>query len=171
MLGRRDAALAAFKAARSEPDRERARLAYVAAHNDYMSLPEETFSWRSGGQAKSAVLERITIEEQLSAARARALALATERRARQEAGDAQGVADAVRRSREELGTIRQLRTQLVNLTSREAKPGRRTSDASVPLTPAEIRNAPRAPELDPSDARQGAGRVGRRSRPRSGPCW
>ena len=143
----------------SEPDRERARLAYVAAHNDYMSLPEETFSWRSGGQAKSAVLERIALEEQLSAARARALALATERRARQQAGDPQGVADAVRRSREELATIRQLRTQLVQLTSREAKlVGGRLDRRDVPLTPAEIRNAPRAAALDPSDAGQ-AGRV------------
>ncbi|MBL8926012.1 MAG: hypothetical protein JNM77_07210, partial [Pseudonocardia sp.] len=158
VLGRRDAALAAFKAARSEADRERARLAYAAAHNDYMSLPEETFSWRSGGQAKSAVIERITLEEQLSAARARALALATERRARQQAGDQRGVADAVRQSQEELRTVTQLRAQLVQLTSREAKlVGGRLDRRGVPLTPAEIRNAPRAAALDPSDAGRPAG--------------
>jgi hypothetical protein len=143
VLGRRDAALAALKAARSESDRERARLAYVAAHNDYMSRPEETFSWRSGGQAKSAVLERITLEEQLSAARARALALATERRTRQQTGDPRGVAvlsDGPRGTRHHPAAAE----PVVQLTSREAS-YRRTSDRrDVPLTPAEIRNAARA---------------------------
>ena len=141
-----------------------------------MSLPEETFSWRSGGQAKSAVLERITLEEQLSGARARARGLAAERRARQQAGDPRGVADAVRRSREELGTIRQLQTQLAQPTSREAKlVGGRLDRRDVPLTPAEIeertacggtrsqrRRAAGRSQVPPSDGKPP---------PRSGPCW
>jgi hypothetical protein len=178
VLARREAAQAALEGARSDHTKavdaatkaphdanaqrkvqetatayERAQQAYIPAHNAYMSLPEETFSWRSGGQAKSAVIERIALEEQLSAARTRALTLAADRRARQRAGDQRGVTAAVRQSREELATIRQLRAQLVQLTSREAKlVGGRLDRRDVPLTPAEIRNAPRAPDLDPSDA-------------------
>ena len=66
---------------------ERAQQAYIPAHNAYMSLPEGDVlvaEWRPGEELRSS--SRIALEEQLSAARTRALTLAADRRARQRAG-------------------------------------------------------------------------------------
>ncbi len=116
------ATVAAARAAHQQAQREA-----VAAHNAYLALPEETYSWRAGSAVKSAVGERIALQERLDQARARAFA--GSQAAEQEAA--------------------QLRAQIEALTSREAKlVGGRREMREVPLTEAEIINAPKAPVPD-----------------------
>ncbi len=127
----------------------RAEQAYIEPHNAYLSLTEESASWRVGAAARTAVRERLELEAQVKQARddateagsrrAEALAKKDSRTARAEMLNASA---ALRRAVK-------LQTTINNLTSDEVRlvEGRRIV-REIPLTKAQITNAPKPPVLD-----------------------
>ena len=138
---------------KAQADLKTADRELTAAHNAYISLPEETFSWRGGSAARAAVLERIAVQERLHTKWREATAAAAEHLARLKQGDLSGAAAASRRSREAQVEAAAARRQLAALTNTEPQmvAGRREI-RGLPLTQSEIANAPKAPPADPAQA-------------------
>lgn len=139
----------------SEVEAHRTHRDMVAAHNAYMALPEETFSWRAGSAVKQAVMERGPLEERLKEARDKASAAAKEQRALRAGGDPKGAGEALRRSQEAEQVVRQTRAEMDALTKTDPKLSEQRQKREVPLSKAEIANAPQAPREDEADRQLG----------------
>jgi hypothetical protein len=120
----------------------------TAAHNAYIALPEETFSWRQGSAVGTAVREQLTLEADLANARRRASEADAERLRRLKAGDIKGATDAMRTTREAKELAAQIEARVADLTRSDAGPTGARSEREQPLTELEVQHAPRAPRRD-----------------------
>jgi hypothetical protein len=119
------------------------------AHNDYMGLPEEGYSWRAGSAVRAAMTERLELETDLANTQRRADDAAADELRWRKRGGVVKAAEARRRHREE----RELATQISRRLSALTATGPRTVGnqkvlRDVPLSEAEIEHAPRAPHKD-----------------------
>jgi hypothetical protein len=125
----------------------RAYREHVAAHNEYVALPEETESWRMGSSVKAAVLERLALQSRLTDLRQQQKRATVEQRRRRQAGDRKGAAEALAKSREAQSEIRKTQAEIDALVSKEPKlVGGRIAKQNQPLTPSEIARAAPEPE-------------------------
>ena len=119
----------------------------VAAHNEYVALPEETESWRMGGAVKAAVLERLALHSRLTDLRQQQKQANVEQRTKRQAGDRKGAAAALAKSREAKSEIRKTQAEIDGLVSKEPKlVGGRIAKQDQPLTSDEIARAAPQPE-------------------------
>ena len=123
----------------------------VAAHNEYVALPEETESWRMGSSVKAAVLERLALQSRLTDLRQQQKRATAEQRRKRQAGDRKGAAEALAKSREAKSEIGKTQAEIDALVSKEPKlVGGRIAKQDQPLTAHEIARA--APEPDSKGA-------------------
>lgn len=133
----------------------------IAAHNAYVALPEETFSHRTGGAAKNAVLERLALDSRRNDARREAAAAAANHQYRRRRGDVKGAAEAMKRSQAADRRARDTQTELDGLVSTEpALVGGNVDRRGMPLSAAEIKGAPKAPAKGYAEPGELARRVG-----------
>ena len=119
----------------------------MAAHNEYVALPEETESWRMGSAVKAAVLERLALHSRLTDLRQQQKQATVEQRTKRQGGDRKGAAAALAKSREAQSEIRKTQAEIDALVSKEPKlVGGRIAKQDQPLTPDEIARAAPEPE-------------------------
>ena len=119
----------------------------VAAHNEYVALPEETESWRMGSAVKAAVLERLALHSRLTDLRQQQKRATVEQRRKRQAGDRKGAAEALAKNVEAQREIRKTQAEIDGLVSKEPKlVGGRIAKQDQPLTPDEIARAAQKPE-------------------------
>ncbi len=114
----------------------------VAAHNEYVALPEETESWRMGSAVKAAVLERLALQSRLTDLRQQQKQATVEQRRKRQGGDRKGAAEALAKSLEAQREIRKTQAEIDALVSKEPKlVGGRIAKQDQPLSPGEIARA------------------------------
>lgn len=143
-----DAAIAR-RAAASEAVVVEAAERWRKAHNAYMGLPEEGYSWRAGSAVKAATTERLALEADLENTQRRAEDAAKDERRWRKVGGVVKAAEAKRRHREERELANQISRRLSALTATAPRTvGNQKVLRDVPLSEAEIEHAPRAPHVD-----------------------
>lgn len=141
---------------------EHAQSDQIAAHNAYVALPEETFSHRSGGAAKNAVLERLALESRRNDARKESSVAAAEQRVKRVIGDVKGAGEALKRSVKAELDARKAQAEIDALTSDEpGLVGGNIDRRGTPLTKKEMAAAPNAPSTGYVQPGELARRVGK----------
>ena len=125
----------------------RAEREWVAAHNEYVALPEEIVSWRMGSAVKAAVLERLALQSRLTDLRQQYERATVEQSRKRQGGDREGADEALKRRDEAQSEIRKTQAEINALVSKEPKlVGGRIARQDQQLTDLEIARAPKAPE-------------------------